>query len=353
MIDLEVDPVLDARLRRAFNAIAAVTPVGDVSWTANVRVERSSPTRLLAVAASVVLLAAGAVGVWKVSSRTGPTEPANTLPRPPLVVPPPMIVPPTPVTPEGTEYPIERVPAFELGLIESEGPVVDGVSIGYSQTADSSQYRYRTLDVQGDYVVERSCFGALLSDATNPSETVTGVGCGNTVESSVRPNIGSLWQQEDGQSGIGFWRWTNVPSGSDFVQYRSGDLIFWQHPLDGYVHFPVGSPAEPEAVAYRADGAILGTVNAATVAAANEEAAAYFSELNEGRQLDGEKNQEARDGVQDQFAGCLASHGITFRVSGGYQRIADPPTGEDIDPVWQVCLVDAQQWLDVFIDVHS
>lgn len=353
MIDLEVDPVLDARLRRTFSAIAAATPFDDEAWNSGVREERSRPTRLLAIAASVALLTAGAVGVWKVDSRSGSTEPANTLPRPPLVVPPPMIVPPTPVTPEGAEYPIERVPAFELGLIESEGPVVDGVSIGYSQTADSNQYRYRTLDVQGDYVVERSCFGALVPDATDPSETVTGVVCGNTIDSSIRPNIGSLWQEKDGQSGSGFWRWTNVPSGTDFVQYRSGDLILWQHPLDGYVHFPAGSPAEPEAVAYRADGAILGTVNEATVAAANEEAAAYFAELNEGRQLDVEKNQEARDGVQDQFAACLAGHGIIFRVSGGYQRVAHPAFGEDMEPAWQACLIDAQHWLDAFIDVHS
>lgn len=352
MIDLEVDPVWEARVRRTFSAIAAVTPVGDVSWTANVRVERLSPTRLLAVAASVVLLTAGAVGVWKVSSRSGSTEPANTLPRPPLVVPPPMIVPPTPVLPEGTEYPIRRVPAFELGSTSNGGPVIDGSMIGYSQTADATQYSYRTLDVQGDYVVERSCVSALVPDVSTPADVITATGCANTLESSLRPYTGAFSQQEDGHPANGFWRWSNVPADTDFVQYRSGELLVWQRPIDGHVHFPAGTAESPEAVAYRADGAVLATVDAVAVAAAEEGAAEFFADLHRESRLDLADVELARDGVQDRFAQCLTSRNVDLKSSGKYERVAFPRDG-NIEPAWQACLADAQQWLDAYIDAHS
>lgn len=352
MIDLEHDPVLESRVRRALEAVANSTAVDEGPWDESARVERTRTPRLMTVAAAL-LVVAGAVGVWQLTTRTAPTGPTSSLPRPPLVAPPPPIVPPKPAAPEGTEYPIRRVPPFELGRVADGGPVINGSSLGYSQTADATQYTYRTLDVQGDYVVERSCVSAIVPDVTRPSEVITGTGCTNTLESSLRPHTGTLSQHMDGQPESGFWRWSNVPPDTDFVQFRSGELLLWQRPIDGYVHFATGSPDSANAVAYRADGAVLAIVDAATVAAAGEVATEFFADLNRDSRIGSADVELARNGVQVQFARCLESRGVVLESSGEYQRVAFPRNGDDIEPAWQACLVDSQRWLDAFIDDHS
>lgn len=352
MIDLEDDPALDDRLRRAFSTIANATVINDVLQDGSARVRRTWPQRTLSAAAALLLVAT-AMGLWQLNSRSTRPKATSALPRPPLVVPPPLIVPPTPVLPQGSEYPIERVPAFPLGSTADGGPVIDGSTIEYSQTADARQYRYRTLDVQGDYVVERSCVGTIVPDTSAPSETITSGGCGNTLESSLRPFTGSFWQEEDGKVGSGYWRWYNLPADTEFVQYRSGDLTLWQRPIDRLVLFPSGSAESAEAVAYRSDGAVLAMVDDATLASAAESAAEFFADLHREPQLDSADVELARAGVQSRFAACLEGRDVALTTSGGFQRVALPHNGDDMEPVWQACLVDAQGWLDDFIADHS
>jgi hypothetical protein len=260
--DLDLDSQLEGRLRHTFETVAAATPIDDTPWS-RVRREaegRPSPARWLVAAAAALLLVVGAVGVWWVATRPSSAPVADEpQPRVPLTTAPPPIDPPAPVAPEGEEYPIERISlpggldARALGQLQ----MVDASSFRFWSTSDATLFAFRSVGLQSDTVMEWLCDGQLNSDGG------TSMGCGSALELSVRQNWGSSWEQPDGQPGHGIWQWSNVPADTDFVQYRVGDLVMWQRPVDGMASFPAASESNRGvvAIAYRADGAVLARVD--------------------------------------------------------------------------------------------
>lgn len=264
---------------------------------------------------------------------------------------PPPIDPPAPVAPQGEEYPIQRVdPAGGVDPVALPlMMLVDASSMRQWQTADAKLFAFHSIAMQSDEVVEVSCDGQL-----GPGGTVS-TGCGTTLEMSIRQNTGTSWQQTDGQPGRGTWQWSNVPVDTDFVQYRVGDLVLWQRPVDGMAAFPAVSETDDGvvAVAYRADGAVLARVDRATDEAAMRRFDELFPELRDLSRLDGQEWKEASDGVTREFAACLRESGVSVQGADGATPVARPAAGRSIEPSWQSCLAAAQGWLDGFVASHS
>lgn len=354
MNDLDLDSQLEGRLRHTFETVAAATPIDDTPWS-RVRREaegRPSPARWLVAAAAALLLVVGAVGVWWVATRPSSAPVADEpQPRVPLTTAPPPIDPPAPVAPEGEEYPIERISlpggldARALGQLQ----MVDASSFRFWSTSDATLFAFRSVGLQSDTVMEWLCDGQLNSDGG------TSMGCGSALELSVRQNWGSSWEQPDGQPGHGIWQWSNVPADTDFVQYRVGDLVMWQRPVDGMASFPAASESNRGvvAIAYRADGAVLARVDEVTANAESLRANELFPELGDGSALDDERQQEAADGVTREFAACLRSMEVPVIGPAGDTPMAHPVAGQDMEPAWQACLVTTQEWLDDFVAEHS
>lgn len=350
MNQLDVDPQLERRLRQAFDSIAAATPIDDAPWL-QVRREVERPRRTgrgLVAAAAALLLLVGAVGVWRVADREAPAATADLQQRTPLSTAPPPIDPPAPVMPEGEEYPIERI---EFGVTELSGmaglvPLVDESSLRYWRTSDVTVFSFRSVAFLSDEVVELSCVGQQFGDGVS-------AGCGATPSLVVRQHVGSLWEQADGQPGRGTWRWSNVPADTEFVQYRVGELVLWQQPIDGMAVFPAVSETNlgAVAVAYRADGAVLATVNEASDRESIRRAEAMFPELSDQSQLDDSALASARDGVIREFVACLRNRGVVVGTLGdnGGELVAQPAPDQDIEPAWQACLTTTQSWLDDFV----
>jgi hypothetical protein len=351
MNQLDVDPQLERRLHQAFDFMAAATPIDDAPWV-QVRREVERPRRTgrgLVAAAAALLLLAGAVGVWRVADREAPAATADLQQRTPLSTAPPPIDPPTPVMPEGEEYPIERIGhgAMELSGVAGLLSLVDESSLRYWRTRDATVFTVRSIAFQSDEVVELSCVGQQLRAGASAT-------CGATPSLLVRQHVGwSLWEQTDGQPGRGTWSWSSVPADTDFVQFRVGELVLWQRPTDGMAVFPAVSETNlgAVAVAYRADGAVLATVDDASDRESTRRAAAMFPELIDRSQLDDATFVTARDGVIREFAACLRSRGVVVESMGGNggELVAQPEPDEDIEPAWQACIVATQIWLDDFV----
>lgn len=353
MNDLDLDPQMEGRLRHTFETVADATPIDDTPWT---RVQREAdgrtgPARWLVAVAAALLLVVGTVGVWWVATRPSSAPVADEAqPRVPLTTSPPPIDPPAPVAPEGEEYPIERtgpISDFDPAVFGWD-QVVDASSLRYWRTADAALFSFRTVTAQSDAVVEWSCNGQSFDQSA-------GMGCGSSLEMSVRPNEGTSWQGPDGRDGRGLWRWANVPAETDFVQYRVGDLVLWQRPVDGMAAFPAATQTNDgvHATAYRADGAVLARVDPATTDAAARRANELFPELIDRSVLDDARQQEAVEGVTREFAACLRGLDVDVVGANGETLTAHPAAGQEIERAWQACLAATQEWLDDFVAEHS
>lgn len=337
MTDLDIDPELEARLRRTMRVVADGTPIDTTPWGRVVREHEPRQTvRLAGAAAAVLLVGASAVGLWRVATRPEAVDTSS------------------PVAPQGEEYPIERIPEPVLPRVaalahnkSSNGLVADGSSFKYWTTADVAvAFAYRSINVQGDHVVELSCIGQQESDGG------AGYLCTPTIETRARPNVESTWDPSNGPAGSGFWRWANVPATTDFVQYRLGSLVLWQRPLDGEVIFPsnMGNPVSVVATAYRADGAVLQVVSAQMPVVDFE---AAHPELYQQSRLSEAEQVDALSGVQQQLMACLSGNGIMISGDAGAPVLATPPAGQDIEPAWQACITEAQHWLDAYVAEHT
>ena len=353
MNNTDVGPQLERRLRHAFDFVAAATPIDDAPWP-QVRREAErprGPTRVLVASAAALLLVVGVAGVWEVAVRTEPAPGADLQQRVPLTTAPPLIDPPAPVTPEGKEYPIERIDhdATMLSGVAGLLPLVDGSSLRYWRTPEATVFSFRSVALQSDEVVELSCAGQTFGDGS-------GAGCGLTLSMVVRQHIGSSWEQTDGQPGRGIWRWSNVPADTDFVQYRVGELVMWQHPIDGMAAFPAVSESNRGvvAVAYRADGAVLATADEASDREALRRVESLFPELSDQPRLDDAGLAAAHDGIIREFAACLRDLGVVVGAVGddGATLVAQSEPDQDLDPAWQACITATQSWLDAFVAAY-
>lgn len=354
---------LDEQLRAVIDT--AATPIGRNEIGATLAVPQAR-RRLMPVAAISIGIAAVVALVVTISVREDQVAPFNssgpTATRPfvpPTTTAPPPIVPPLLVSPEGDEYPIERITAPEVGLGTLVTPlVVDQRSFRFWKTADATLFTVRTLTVESDRVSDGRCAGTVdlrvVTAGEDPVVNGWGYGCGPAWVESVMPLVGGGWDQPDGGVGHGTWRWCNVPPDTDFVQYRSGELVLWQRPVDGMASFPSTSEYPTRgttATAYRADGAVLGTADDASMAAGSDVAKAAAPGWMDGSQLPDDLVQDGTHEAFTAFTGCLSSAGaiVSSIETGGTVDLPDGPAG---DGVWLGCIGPAQVALDAFVAAH-
>lgn len=343
MTDLDIDPVMEARLRHTMRVVADGTPIDTTPWERVVRErEPRRAARVVGAAAAAVLVGAASVGIWHVATRPEATQPATVTPSSA----PPLIVPSAPVPPKGDGYLIVRGDLAVMPLDMRTGLVLDGSS--YLRSTDPAmRFGYRTIELEGDRVIELRCEGQhALGD--------TGFGCQRSSDVGEGPMVGAFWSEADGQPIVGTWAWSNVPANTDYVQFQIGSTEVWQRPINSQVIFPTLSerPGNGVATAYRADGAVLAVVTTHASEVATQAFLAAHPELAR-RSLADDRQAAARMGVQQQLLECLPTHSVAVSGTVGNTMLADPGPGQDIEPAWQTCIADAQDWLDEYVAQHT
>ncbi len=359
MIDQDIDPQLEARIRRTLSVIATTTPIDDLELT--VRRADASRLRLVTIAAALIVVV-GVGGLYVIATRLAAVEPAAvTSPavRLPTTTSPPPIVPPAPVAHQGEEYPIERMKPGaipKLGGLLSLGvdTIVEASSTRFWKTADAEFFAFRTIGIEGDNVVDYRCAGE-LSDGGG-----WGGGCSSAASLAYQPAVGGSWSELDGQpgSGSGMWSWSSVPGDTDFVQYRSRNLVFWQHPVDGFAAFPAtsaDSAADVSAIAYRSDGAVLAVVDAAATYAGAVAEQLALGATRQSSHLPEALVSPAQSLAVTSFSDCLTASGATLEPSDdvGTVKIATIGVGSDVDTVWVGCISVAQTALADYVAAHT
>ncbi|MCU1399999.1 MAG: hypothetical protein JWN62_3108 [Acidimicrobiales bacterium] len=356
---------LDDRLSTLIDGSAS--PVARHEIGASPLHQAASRRRLLPLATISIGLAAIIALVVTMSVRDDQVAPLNssgpTATQPfvaPTTTAPPPIVPAAPVVPQGVEYPIESIDPIDVGLGTPVTPLVlDQRSLRFWKTADATLFAVRTIDVSDDRASDGRCAGTVdmkvLTPGAAPVVNGWGYGCGPAWLEALVPLVGGGWDQPDGGIGHGTWLWRNVPPDTDFVEYRSGDLVLWQRPLGGMASFPATSEnltRDTHAIAYRADGAVLATLDDASVRTAFEAAREAVPGWMTGSQLPADLVDDGTKVATAAFTECLQTAGavISSVDTGG---VVDLPDGAAGNAVWLGCLGPAQDALDAYAAEHA
>ncbi|MCW2749480.1 MAG: hypothetical protein JWR83_590 [Aeromicrobium sp.] len=318
----------------------------------------------VAVAGVVVLVVAMAVRTEQSATNSADVSVPTTVAFvPPTTSVPAPIVPPAPVAPMGDEYPIARVAGVDFGGVSlgTGDLIIDGRSVMVWRTADATVYRLRTPIVTGDRIWDGICSGELAFEDAAVADVAPGAGgasaaCSPAWVAGVMPLTGGGWVQPDGGDGYGVWEWANVPASTDFVQISADGIERWQRPVDGMVAFPAtreDMSLVVNAIAYRADGAVLATANATTM----EQGSVAKHAADPSRPIDPSLPTKVVDGVEPSaltaFDSCLTTAGteITTATRGGAPS-AQLPVGDAGDTIWSGCIETAQSSLDAYLRAH-
>lgn len=318
----------------------------------------STPPRrrmLPVLVGSMVLLGAGTGGAL-VASRPDEHEPSR-VPETPGVEAPAAIVPPRPVPPSGDEYPLDATTAGELPSIPMSAwdrlggglgapAVADGRSLLSWRTRDGEFYGYRTIQRQRGQIVEADCVSEL------GGVTGTNTSCVPVAARNLNEDVSSSWSDPPG---AGTWMWTNVPDGTDYVQYRSDGTVLWQRPVDGLAVFPAtGDRPNVVAIAYRSDGAILASTDPASMDAAWRAYQAALPNWFGGPEVPEASDEAAGTAAAEAFAACFTKAGNLPATRPTVPRRLEfallPDGTAQSDDLWASCLAAAQTAFDRYVD---
>ena len=267
------------------------------------------------------------------------------------------------MAPRGVELPNAAVTAGSVDFpdIGSDTLIrpVDLNSVRFSAVGDATLFAFRSVRVVDDHVLDADCFGIIEpgpASANAPATKSTSMGCAPSIFRNIAPDVSFGSVHTDGQPDTGRWQWSNVPLDTDFVQFEDGNVLTWQRPVNGMVSFPTTSQnliSTVVATAYRADGAVLGTVDASAILASPAAEQAVLPYWMTGSVLPNTQLAAAANLATNAFADCLTAIGagatVQPTVNPGAARFFDLAHLANPAATWQECVNKAQTTLDTFI----